>query len=684
MLYAKILPKLQKAYKDLKKRDSEKISTWENNPLVFSSCKKAERWPHPFLGVLSGINQYSANLECYCRNFNPYIPTDFTSDVGTPRYMTTQRQMLIDGLAHSIKSFFREDVPVEHDAKVEFQSALTTYQCSLKCPKFEELRNFIINLSSFLNGAYVSKTSSIEPFQKQLILHTFYFLISIKAPASCVQLFNIFKHYFDMSDMITDTMEIFKQKASVFLIPRRHGKTWIVVAITSILLTSIEDLHIGYVAHQKHVSNAVFTEIMNTMYRFFPSKDIEVKRENGTILFKREGKKPSTLMCATCFNKNSIRGQTFNLLYIDEANFIKKDALPTILGFMLQKDAKLIFISSSNSSDQSTSFLYKLKSADERLLNIVSYVCNEHKEDFNLQDKIISCPCYRLHIPSYITIDTTIKNTTNLFMDGVFSSELMGDNDNQHLAAFQVVSDIAISQFEMVRIDTLSDAVGKMLNPIVHMYIDPAFTNNTGASGTGISIIACLHNQTKVLLGCEHYFLSELTGSATVDIARCALSLIKSVALLHPVVKEIHISVEGNTSQDATVAIANIIDECSCIPAKFYHHADKTNGVMWPMYILGAEKSQAFESFICALNSGTLKASQSIISNTIKLSYDPVCYLIEQIRSIKCIPLKDGGHTYHAKAKNMSDDLLVAVVMAMHLSNSNSLPFKALHNKRFF
>lgn len=87
---------------------------------------------------------------------------------------------------------------------------------------------------------------------------------------------------------------------------------------------------------------------------------------------------------------------------MDEANFIKKEALPAILGFMLQKDAKIIFISSVNSADQATSFLYKLKDAQERLLNVVSYVCQEHRQDFDMQDSMVSCPCFRLHIPSMV------------------------------------------------------------------------------------------------------------------------------------------------------------------------------------------------------------------------------------------------------------------------------------------
>lgn len=101
-----------------------------------------------------------------------------------------------------------------------------------------------------------------------------------------------------------DTIQTYKQKSSIFLIPRRHGKTWIVVAIISMLLTSVGDVHVGYVAHQKHVANSVFTEIINTLYKWFPSKNIQIKKEHGTIIYRNEEGKCSTLMCATCFNKN--------------------------------------------------------------------------------------------------------------------------------------------------------------------------------------------------------------------------------------------------------------------------------------------------------------------------------------------------------------------------------------------
>nr|BEG23099.1 DNA packaging terminase subunit 1 [Macronycteris gammaherpesvirus 1] len=344
---------------------------------------------------------------------------------------------------------------------------------------------------------------------------------------------------------------------------------------------------------------------------------------------------------------------------------------------MLQKDAKIIFISSVNSSEQTTSFLFKLKDAHEKMLNVVSYVCPQHKEDFLLQESIVSCPCYRLHIPTYITIDESIKNTTNLFLEGVFTTELMGDASNIKDSMYKMVGDSALEQFDLCRVDLTHPETSQNLSSTLYMYIDPAYTNNTEASGTGIGAIIPLSNSTKcIILGIEHFFLKELTGASTAQISNCAITLIKSILVLHPFIKQVNIAVEGNSSQDSAVAISIFMNECCPIPIKFVHHTERASGVQWPMYILGSEKAHAFESFIYALNSSTIKCSQTIVSNTIKLCFDPVSYLIDQIKAIKCYPLKDGGVSYCAKHNNSSDDTLVAVVMAYYIATSNKHTFK--------
>lgn len=348
---------------------------------------------------------------------------------------------------------------------------------------------------------------------------------------------------------------------------------------------------------------------------------------------------------------------------------------------MLQKDAKLIFISSVNSSDQSTSFLYKLRDANERLLNVVSYVCASHKEEFDMHNIAVSCPCYRLNIPTYISMDANIKSTTNLILEGSFATELMGESPaSAHNTIYKIVNDASIDHLSMCRIDTTDPVILSKLLGQIYVYIDPAYTNNAAASGTGIAIVCPFkHNPRRaVVLGIEHYFLKSLTGDAAVQIAYCACSLIKAVALIHPFIKTAFIAVEGNSSQDSAVAIATIINDSSSIPTKFLHTQDKTSHLQWPMYLLTNEKTQAFEHFIYAINTSSLSTSQVITSNTIQLTYDPVEYLIDQIKAIKATPLKDGTQTYSAKHNNSSDDVVVATAMAYFLATSNRHIFKEL------
>lgn len=356
---------------------------------------------------------------------------------------------------------------------------------------------------------------------------------------------------------------------------------------------------------------------------------------------------------------------------------------------MLQKDAKLIFISSVNSSDTSTSFLYKLKSASEKMLNVVSYVCQDHKEEFDLQDTLVSCPCYRLHIPTYISISDSIRNTTNLFLDGAFATELMGECSSQHTgaglssASHRIITEQSITQLDICRIDTsdvkLFPKTGNGHEQyILYLYIDPAYTNNQEASGTGIGALVRAPDGRMVILGLEHYFLRDLSGAAPLHIATCAASLIRSISVLNPFITTAKVAVEGNSSQDSAVAIATFLNEASQLPLAFIHYTDKTSGLQWPIYLLGAEKSRAFENFIYSVNSGKLAAAQVVVSNTIKLSFDPITYLVEQIKAIKTITLKDGSLTYTAKQPKLSDDTLVAVVMAHHLANTEGGIYRSI------
>lgn len=296
---------LMENYKKQLAKDEADTVKWNcSNPAIITKKSKSERMAHPHIGIISRTNLYSSVLNSYCRAFNPVFKDKVNPSIGTEREIKLRSSKLTNDLTKQVRSLCSSFDFHDSEAIVEFRSSVLTQDTSRGCPIFQELNQFIINLSSFLNGCYSTKSHTIEPFQKQLILHTFYFLISIKSPESTNRLFEVFKDYFGLFDMNQDMLQTFKQKSSVYLIPRRHGKTWIVVAIISMLISTVENIHIGYVAHQKHVANSVFTEIINTLYRWFPAKNIYIKKENGTIIFTNEGKRPSTLMCATCFNKN--------------------------------------------------------------------------------------------------------------------------------------------------------------------------------------------------------------------------------------------------------------------------------------------------------------------------------------------------------------------------------------------
>lgn len=304
MLLAKIRKTLEENY--LQFQEPHSSTKWlANTPALVTKNAKAERIANPYLGVIPGANLYSSVLEAFCAQCNPSYHQTEKTQIGNPRSLPDLATPVNAPLKDHLESLCSKlKLTRDGEAEIEFSSALQTHASLHESHVVQDLKQFIINLSSFLNGCYASKSSHIEPFQKQLILHTFYFLISIKAPENTNQLFETFKEYFGLFNIHSNTLQTFKQKSSVFLIPRRHGKTWIVVAIISMLLTSVENLHVGYVAHQKHVANSVFTEIVNTLYKWFPIKNIDIKKENGTIIYRAEKRRPSTLMCATCFNKN--------------------------------------------------------------------------------------------------------------------------------------------------------------------------------------------------------------------------------------------------------------------------------------------------------------------------------------------------------------------------------------------
>lgn len=353
---------------------------------------------------------------------------------------------------------------------------------------------------------------------------------------------------------------------------------------------------------------------------------------------------------------------------MDEAHFIKRDAFSTILGFLAQNTTKIIFISSTNTTSDATCFLTKLHNSPFDMLNVISYVCEEHVNAFSEKSDATACPCYRLHKPTFITINSQVRKTANMFLAGSFVDEIVGGTNRISEDAV-LITDESREEFDMLRYSTMNENAHRFLGTVLYVYIDPAFTSNRKASGTGIAAVGTYRDQV-VIYGLEHYFLKDLLDSSETAIAECAAHMLLSITKLHRYVKEIRVTIEGNLNQAAAVRIACIISQTVMsgrnVGVTFYHTPDQ-NGIEQPFYILGKEKRAAVETFIAKFNSGYIKASQELVSHTIKLSYDPVDYLLEQMKNIRRVATHDHV-TYNAKKYNYSDDLLIATVMAVHMA----------------
>lgn len=62
-------------------------------------------------------------------------------------------------------------------------------------------------------------------------------------------------------------------------------------------------------------------------------------------------------------------------------------------------------------------------------------------------------------------------------------------------------------------------------------------------------------------------------------------------------------------------------------------------------------------------------ASQEIVSATVRLQTDPVEYLLEQLNNLtETVSPNTDVRTYSGKRNGASDDLMVAVIMAIYLA----------------
>ncbi|QOD40185.1 DNA packaging terminase subunit 1 [Macropodid alphaherpesvirus 2] len=585
--------------------------------------------------------------------------------------------------------------------KNAYYSTLNTFRALQRSDAFQQLTNFVRDFAKLLETSFratsletsstppkkrakvdvavgVSSKGTLELFQKMILMHATYFLAAVLLGDHADHVNAFLRIVFDTPLFSDIAVRHFRQRATVFLVPRRHGKTWFLVPLIALSLASFRGIKIGYTAHIRKATEPVFDEIDTCLRGWFgPARVDHVKGE--TISFSFPDGSHSTIVFASSHNTNGIRGQDFNLLFVDEANFIRPDAVQTIMGFLNQANCKIIFVSSTNTGKASTSFLCKLRSGVDAILNVVTYICDEHMNQVVTHTHTTACSCYVLNKPVFITMDGALRRTADLFLADSFMQEIIGGQTASAGTDRPVFTKTAGERFLLYRPSTTTN--GDLLSADLYMYIDPAFTANTRASGTGVAVVG-RYREDFIVFSVEHFFLPALTGTAAYDIAQCATQSLAQVLALHPnVFKRVCIAVEGNSSQDSAVAIATAIstsmtrlhtsdENTQRWPQILFYHCVPPGGtVAYPFFLLNKQKTPAFDAFIKKFNSGGIMASQELVSVTIRLHTDPVEYLLNQLNNLsETVTSQSEVRVYSGKRNGGSDDLMVAVILATYLA----------------
>lgn len=274
-----------------KKRRTGVISS--EFPSVGTLCKKRFQTVHPELGVIHACNESILPLMQFCTKYR-----DYNSEC------ITQKLFLSDALESALGRIRLEEALVRDRSAQDKAAALTgLYQE----PEFVQISNFIADFRRWTEGGYdgdrqINRRVYLEPFQKNLLIHVIFFVAVTKMPVLANRVLEYLLHVFDIEFISRNSVNLFKQKATVFLVPRRHGKTWFMIPIICFLLKNIIGISIGYVAHQKHVSQFVLKEVEFRCRRMFSSTHTIENKDNVISIDHHVAK--STALFASCYNTN--------------------------------------------------------------------------------------------------------------------------------------------------------------------------------------------------------------------------------------------------------------------------------------------------------------------------------------------------------------------------------------------
>lgn len=266
------------------------ISTKPPDALVM--CKKRYQTVHPELGLMHSCNEAFLPLMRFCSRHRDYNSKSLAPSVS-----------LTESLTRALNNItFKPSTNEQRGVLNKIDAFLDLYQD----PEFVQIDNFISDFKGWIEGrsedAACDRKVYLEPFQKNLLVHVVFFIAVTKLPVLANRVLEYLSYVFDIDFVTPASQNLFKQKATVFLVPRRHGKTWFTVPIICFLLKNILGISIGYVAHQKHVSQFVLKEVEFRCKRMFGAARPVENKDNVISIDHQTAK--STALFASCFNTN--------------------------------------------------------------------------------------------------------------------------------------------------------------------------------------------------------------------------------------------------------------------------------------------------------------------------------------------------------------------------------------------
>ena len=278
----------------------------------------------------------------------------------------------------------------------------------------------------------------------------------------------------------------------------------------------------------------------------------------------------NTLVCRVYAKQNTLRGQTFNCMFIDETNFLPPSIYTEILPMITTGKGRMILMSSQKCGQNNREFVdLTTVRMEGMLMNVVGYVCRRHvisvlrAKEMN----ITCCLCNFFSRPLHVTTGESYKRMLSAFGstngreahgtmsdDVTMLSEVGGipgglkqqelnslDLNRMQLANASGTKHMITSSVDVLHHISRADS-GKVFHKEVVVYIDPAPTDVMSSYSAIAAVTRAEVTEDRsgkanyVILACEEFRPSVLCATNRDEmeaIADMFMNMVRSIILIY-------------------------------------------------------------------------------------------------------------------------------------------------------